>query len=282
MRYFCISDVHGCYDKMIEALEDAGFIKEQDTLISIGDLFDRGDKSKEVLEYVMSCPHRILCMGNHDLRLMQLILDPFQYNECDHSNGVPATLLSLIGAKKCMDENIGIWDGLRMLKDNELLKQYFHECIAAVEFSNLIITHGWLPVNKLSWNRYEPYLHFLPEGGQGDWHTARGFDWEEAVWAHTEKMIENKLYPQGKVMLIGHWHAWRLAEKFGEHRQTDKHKKDQYINCDSFEYMYHGEKKFIAIDGCSNWPWGGKVNVYQFESDETPNTVMGGFGRWYY
>jgi len=273
MRYFCISDVHGDYDKMITALEDAGFNKETDTLISVGDLFDRGDKSKEVLEFVMSCPHRILCMGNHDLRLMQLILDPFQYNQYDYSNGVPYTMVSMLGPQRVIDENIGTWDGLRMLRDIELLKQYFHECVAAIEFSNLIITHGWIPVNpKFSVNFYTE---------RDDWREANGFDWEKALWAHTEIMISNKVYPE-KTLLIGHWHAWRLAEKFGEKRQTNKHDPKEFINCDKFEYVYHGEKKFIAIDGCTNWPYGGRVNVYQFESDETPTTIKGGFARWYY
>jgi predicted phosphodiesterase len=274
MRYYCISDIHGQYDKMIEALEDAGFNKETDTLISVGDLFDRGDKSKEVLEFVMSCPHRILCMGNHDLRLMQLIINPFDYNQYDYSNGVPYTMVSLIGPEKVVAENIGTWDGLRMLKENELLKQYFQECVAAIEFSNLIITHGWLPVNQkgFSGNFYT---------FRDDWREAKGTEWEEALWAHTEIMISHKLYPE-KTMLIGHWHAWRLAEKFGEHRQTNKHDNEQYINCNSFTYTYHGEKKFIAIDGCTNWPWGGQVNVYDFESEETPQIIKGGFARWYY
>lgn len=274
MRYYCISDIHGQYDKMIEALKDAGFNKETDTLISVGDLFDRGDKSKEVLEFVMSCPHRILCMGNHDLRLMQLIINPFDYNQCDYSNGVPYTMVSLIGPEKVIAENIGSWDGLRMLKENELLKQYFQECVAAIEFSNLIITHGWLPVNQkgFSGNFYT---------FRDDWREAKCTEWEEALWANTEIMISNKLYPE-KTMLIGHWHAWRLAEKFGEHRQTDKYDPKEYINCNSFTYTYHDEKKFIAIDGCTNWPWGGQVNVYNFESEETPQIIKGEFARWYY
>lgn len=58
---------------MMEALNDAGFNKETDTLVSVGDPFDRGPSSKEVLEYLMSCPHRILIWGNHDARLYQLM-----------------------------------------------------------------------------------------------------------------------------------------------------------------------------------------------------------------
>lgn len=279
MKYFCISDVHGEYEKMIAALKEVGFNKETDTLVSVGDLFDRGLGSDEVLEYVMSCPHRLLCMGNHDLRLMKLILDPCYFNQYDIYNGVRETLA-------CFDkaDYIGeVWSSLMRLRENKLLKQYFHECRAAYEFSNLIITHGWIPYNKLSMNRYEPFYRILPGGITGDWRKARANDWEEAMWAHTEMLASAKLFPK-KPLLIGHWHAWRLAEKYGEKRQTNKHlpDKDNIINCDTFKYYYKDELKFIAIDGCANWPYGGKVNVYVFESDEEPEPIFGGLGTWYY
>lgn len=283
MKYYCVSDVHGEYNKLIEALNDVGFNKEQDTLVSIGDLFDRGRQSKEVLEYVMSCPHRLLCMGNHDLRLMKLIGSPFEYDEYDSLNGVPHTCISFIGEKECIKNKLAPWQALVRLRNYQLLKDYFHECCAAFEFSNLIITHGWLPVNELTLNRYEPYHRLQPDGSWVDWRKARSYDWEQAFEAHTERMLNNGFFPE-KTMLIGHWHAWRLAEKYGEKRQTNKRDKNksQYINCKSFEYKYMGETKFIAIDGCSNWPYGGCVNVYQFETDETPDIIRGGLGRWYY
>ena len=148
-------------------------------------------------------------------------------------------------------------------------------------FSNLIITHGWIPVNELNWQRYEPYQRIMPDGSFGDWRKATSDAWDEALWANTDKMITHKLYPE-KTLLIGHWHAWALAEKFGEKRQTDKHDPKEYIDCSSFEYEYKGEKKFIAIDGCTNYPYGGCVNVYQFETDEIPNVIFGGLGKWFY
>lgn len=281
MKYFCIADVHGCYDRMMSALYQAGFNKEKDTLVSLGDLFDRGPQSKEVLEFVMSCPHRLLCMGNHDLRLMQLIKTPYLYNQYDGYNGVPQTYISFIGAKEFVENNISTWDALIRLRDYQLLKDYFHECRAAFEFSNLVITHGWIPVDRYNWKQYQPYLRVLPNGEPGDWRDATNDAWDEALWADTEKMIEHKMYLE-KPLLIGHWHAWRLAEKFGEKRQTNKHDKAQYIDCSSFSYWSKKELKFIAIDGCSNWPYGGKVNVYTFKSDEEPNIIFGGLGKWYY
>ena len=95
MKYFCVSDIHGQYDLLIKSLEDKGFNKETDTLIVVGDSFDRGMQSHEVLEYILSCPNRILLMGNHDLRLMELIGTPYLAASYDISNGVPQTLVSM-------------------------------------------------------------------------------------------------------------------------------------------------------------------------------------------
>ena len=91
MKYFFISDVHGEYDKMISALAVSGFDMEKDTLISLGDPFDRGPKSKDVLEFIMACPHHIIVIGNHDWRLKQLLKKPAYFNQYDIANGVPVT-----------------------------------------------------------------------------------------------------------------------------------------------------------------------------------------------
>ena len=45
MRYFIISDIHGYYSVLKQELEKQGFDKDRDTLISLGDNFDRGDEN---------------------------------------------------------------------------------------------------------------------------------------------------------------------------------------------------------------------------------------------
>jgi serine/threonine protein phosphatase 1 len=52
-KYFIISDIHGHYNEMITALNNAGFNHNSNhILIVLGDMFDRGNQSKEVLEYL--------------------------------------------------------------------------------------------------------------------------------------------------------------------------------------------------------------------------------------
>ena len=52
--YYVISDIHGYFDEMISALAKSGYDSNNSEhhLIVIGDMFDRGTQSKQVLEYL--------------------------------------------------------------------------------------------------------------------------------------------------------------------------------------------------------------------------------------
>lgn len=261
MKYFFVSDIHGEYGKLIQALADECFDMEKDTLVSLGDPFDRGFQSKEVLDFILACPHHIIVIGNHDWRLKILMKNPLrQWNQYDIQNGVPATYKSFLGIPQ--DEPIMAWDALEELSGNEQLHQYFEEAVLYVEFKDFIAVHGWIPHKDINKTTVVAY--------KGDWHEASRADWYEATWAHTENCIMNNIFPE-KRLLVGHWHAWRLAYLFGEKREDfnnikvfDNHKYT-YLNCDMFV-----SEPLIAIDGCSNWPNGGKVNVFIYETDEQP------------
>ena len=51
MRTIIIGDVHGCFTEFTELLEKCE-IGSEDRLILVGDLMDRGPKSREVFEKV--------------------------------------------------------------------------------------------------------------------------------------------------------------------------------------------------------------------------------------
>ena len=60
-------DLHGQYDALQFALSDAGFRADQDRLFLLGDVIDRGPKSKELLSWVLSTEYVHCLMGNHEL-----------------------------------------------------------------------------------------------------------------------------------------------------------------------------------------------------------------------
>ncbi len=71
-----MSDLHGCYDLFIKMLETIDF-KDTDELYILGDIFDRGDKSIEILDYVVTHKNITLLKGNHE----QMFLDYFENND---------------------------------------------------------------------------------------------------------------------------------------------------------------------------------------------------------
>jgi fructose-1,6-bisphosphatase len=73
MRYFFVSDIHGEYKKLISALKQTGFNEATDTLVSVGDPFDRGPDNEKVLQFLLGLPNKILLWGNHDARLKILV-----------------------------------------------------------------------------------------------------------------------------------------------------------------------------------------------------------------
>ena len=45
-KYFVVSDIHGCYDELIKALNEVGFDETNPShyLIDCGDFYDRGEQ----------------------------------------------------------------------------------------------------------------------------------------------------------------------------------------------------------------------------------------------
>lgn len=77
MSKYVMSDLHGCYDKFIKML-DVIKLKETDELYILGDIFDRGDKCLEILDYIISHKNIILIKGNHE----KLFEEYFEEGDC--------------------------------------------------------------------------------------------------------------------------------------------------------------------------------------------------------
>jgi len=253
MRYFIVSDIHGNYDKLQTALTASGFDENEDTLISVGDAFDRGTQNSLILNYLVNLPHKILLWGNHDARLAKLIDGTAWLNFCDDHNGTTITIEEFAKLPYATEEALEILNK-QQTPDARTLQQYFKLCKCAIEFPDMYITHGWLPHTD-----YDQIVLYK------DWKTiATTFDiWYRAMWADTEAAILDNAWPD-KTMLVGHWHAWRIAEyAYGEKRineETQSIDTSTYISAD---------KKIIAIDGCTNAEFG-QVNVYVYETDAQP------------
>jgi hypothetical protein len=67
-RTIVVGDIHGCYDELMELLEQVSF-SETDRVVCVGDLITKGPKSREVLQLFMSDSRFSTVIGNHDLAL---------------------------------------------------------------------------------------------------------------------------------------------------------------------------------------------------------------------
>lgn len=65
-KWIIIGDIHGCYDEFLELLDKCGY-QYGDTVISVGDLIDRGPYSRKVLTWFWRNDGFVV-EGNHDNR----------------------------------------------------------------------------------------------------------------------------------------------------------------------------------------------------------------------
>lgn len=73
MKTFVVGDIHGCFDELM-ALVQKMCVQDEDLLIALGDIVDRGNKSKEVYTYFRNRPNSLVLMGNHERKHLNRVL----------------------------------------------------------------------------------------------------------------------------------------------------------------------------------------------------------------
>jgi len=239
-KYFIVSDVHSFYDEMLLALDKAGYQKSnpEHFFILCGDLFDRGTKPAECLEYVMNLPEdrRIFIRGNHEDLLEELVRGKRGYFSYDVSNGTIDTIKRLSPSEEWFAVDIAT----RSLSKNQDLMEYFKECRNYYETKNYVFVHGWIP-NVVDWR--------VP--GNAD-----KYEWEEARWFNGMARWKNG-HRDAKTIVCGHWHT-----SWGHHYL---HKQGSEFGEDA-NFGIFEDDGIIAIDACT--AHSGKVNVLVLEEEE--------------
>lgn len=72
-RQIVIGDIHGCFDEFEALLAQIG-VTEEDEIISVGDIVDRGPKSVALYEYFKNKKNAKVILGNHERKHLNGVL----------------------------------------------------------------------------------------------------------------------------------------------------------------------------------------------------------------
>lgn len=237
-KFFVMSDIHGFYDEMITALDEAGFDKnnEDHWIITCGDHFDRGEQPLQVLEFLQSLPRKILVKGNHETLLLEFVRRGFPYTY-DWQNGTTLTVMNMAPNAESFGEACTI--------TYAKVKDFIDGMVNYFETEKYIFVHSWIPVIDQS---------RILSTFKKDWRESHYQEWEDSRWGNPYSFIEQGLLPD-KTVVFGHWHCstgWAKAEgrtEFGKDAKFDP---------------FYGDG-FISIDACT--AHSGKCNVVVIEDD---------------
>ena len=197
-QYFIVADVHSYYDEMMKALTEKGWdINNPDHIfVSLGDMFDRGPKSREMLAFLTSLPEnrRIFIMGNHEI-LMNNMIHRGGALYHDITNGTMKTAADLTGYD--YDE-----DACAAMLDNEDWKNYFNSCQFYAEVGDNIFVHGWIPCSESTYYGNANFYYYNP-----NWRKESARTWVDATWVNGMEAWRQGAREYGKTIWCGHWHT---------------------------------------------------------------------------
>lgn len=127
---YLVSDIHGCYYSFLKLLKKIK-LEDEDILICLGDLIDRGKWSFELLDYFMTHNNFKLIKGNHEL-FMDLYFNNILLEKDWWKFGGQYTISSL----------------KRMSKKEQLkYYNYIHKLPLYIECNNYVLTHSGFNAN---------------------------------------------------------------------------------------------------------------------------------------
>lgn len=233
--YFIISDIHGHYNEMIDSLKLNNYDKNNNThhLLVLGDMFDRGNQSKEVLEYMykLKLENKVsIVLGNHETFLIEFLDGNYSRALFNMKfNGFAKTLESLSGEKLILEEDL--YEVNFKIKEKYIyLYNFLKSMPVFIEIKDYIFVHGGVKHGTNNWK----------ENSQRDF-----------IWGRESQF---KIVP-GKIVVCGH-------ERVSTIRYPKKDQKKLFIsNPEAFDILESNGK--IHIDAYVEISK--KINVLKLE-----------------
>lgn len=138
-RLWAVGDIHGCYNLVMTRLKEIGFDFENDLLVAVGDLVDRGAQNLECVE-LLSQPWFTSIRGNHE--------DLCIWGRCDYPS------------KRCHKANGGEWFYELSVQDQYQIAKKFSALPIALEVNHhgkkFGFVHGHIEQNN--WEQFKETL----------------------------------------------------------------------------------------------------------------------------
>ena len=244
MRYYVVADTHSFYNELIMSLSEKGFFTDTEPhkLIVCGDLFDRGDQSEELQNFIvdlMAKDQVILIRGNHEDLMLELLKNASYYFnqgiECFHhwSNGTVQTLYDLTRISFYQNSYQTV---VNKMRETPYIKTIIPSMKDYYETEHYVFVHGWIPSIEIRNCGFK----YLPIN---EWRTAGAEKWEKARWINGMDAWSQGVKVEGKTVICGHYHtSWGhsrlegVGEEFGKTADFNP---------------FYGDG-IIAIDGCTS------------------------------
>ena len=259
-RLYVVSDVHGFFDELRTALDEAGFFDDVSaTLILLGDALDRGEQTREVVDFLLklnsenfdesgkerpdSEKRLIYIRGNHEDLFSDALYDVCKSRFFDGMsfatygyNGTFDSMCSIAGMSEDEAHDYPEMFGT-LVRESRYYRELLPTARDYYETDGYIFTHGWIPTHVSEENGKKTYS-YNPE-----WREADRDAWRQARWLNgMEICCTGGVREPRKVVVCGH-----ICASWGHcnvTRTCDKSWRSEHA--DRYPFVAPG---IIAIDG---------------------------------
>ena len=263
-KIFFISDIHGCYQEMIDALKKAQFDEDnkEHLLVVLGDMFDRKYASLAVYKYLKKLVDKgsaIVTMGNHEKFFIDFLegsYSPFNYLH----NGLNETIADfwhrtapfeswcmIEGQCEMNQENYARWVDIcrkEIMDEYPELLPWLKSLPRYFESKNYIGVHGAIDTKVPDWHKPHCYRYNL-------------IDWD-ALDFDDGSFFGSGIRNTDKTIIIGHFgteHLRKMYDYSPNRNMLGEH-----------DILKRKDGKVIAIDGTV--VLSKKINVLVIENEE--------------
>lgn len=249
MKYYIVSDIHGYYTHLKNALAEVGFFEENKPckLVVCGDLLDRGAEVIPLIEFMLQLAEQdklIYVLGNHEELLVQClqyiaaggVYDVASGMSYHYRNKTWDTILQISGmneSEACNNSD----ELIRRVMCSPFYDTLLPSCVDYYETSHYIFTHGYIPCFK------EGEIPNVKYSYNPEWRNADISEWHDARWFNGMDIACNhRVTEPNKTIVCGHWHV-----SYG-HSQIEHSGSEWGENANFSPFRAEG---ILAIDACT-------------------------------